>query len=608
MPAVGIRRVVVLDKFGQASLCEINPDNYRCKRLAAQLADQWAHMATGLSRSAVYAHWQASDRYLNFVVAQGYSHVSLNETPEAVVTTLSAWSKSLLGKYGATSKVPYRLTNIVQAQLASAVSDGVVTDGVLCALALGPALIKRPVDRPLDEFGKAELQRMVLAARAHIRALRAIRDWAAKLIEANEHDGITDMAQRTVAEMLAMATSGSPVVVSGALDNTEMLAHFPAEAWSLYRPPSALANSGPSAKGWCVRAVMPATVDLTPFRVLLLATTGIAADEISSLRISDIEWQADGVRLQTNKPRAGRSKGRFFPVSQGGGWSVSGVLESLLEHTRTARALASGQISGELWLSVNWQRPDAECRYLPRQLRQASATTSLGYWLQRVGGVHEVGEVSLPHDLRRIRKAKLSERAIGLQGMFADIAGDEHTTRVFYTHYAHTTSLKVYSASVVSRFQRSLADAVTSGFTAFLKPRAEVPLTALTEALPIELSHARSLRSGEFDMGVVDCRDPFDSPFTVRGKLCGSAPLSCLVCENAVVFTDHLPNVLALVEAMDNIRRSMNPEEWIAIWGAQYDAAVALIESLPESVREAARQRMAQARTDLPSWLQRGAE
>lgn len=192
--------------------------------------------------------------------------------------------------------------------------------------------------------------------------------------------------------------------------------------------------------------------------------------------------------------------------------------------------------------------------------------------------------------------------------MFADIAGDEHTTRVFYTHYAHTTSLKVYSASVVSRFQRSLADAVTSGFTAFLKPRAEVPLTALTEALPIELSHARSLRSGEFDMGVVDCRDPFDSPFTVRGKLCGSAPLSCLVCENAVVFTDHLPNVLALVEAMDNIRRSMNPEEWIAIWGAQYDAAVALIESLPESVREAARQRMAQARTDLPSWLQRGAE
>jgi hypothetical protein len=609
LPSVGVRRIALPKESEGERFSEINPDSYRCARLAAQLADQWVQIAAGQSRSVVHVHRQALDSYLKFVAANGNLRASLDKNPAVVVSTLSAWTKSLLEKYDAQSNMPYRLSNIVQTQMAAAVADGVITDGALSALARGPALVPKAAERPLDEFSKAELKQMILAARAHIRTSKAIRDWAVKALAAYEGGRITDVGKRGVAEMLAMAASGKPVVAPTKLNNAELLEHFPAEAWALYRSPSAAVNQGPSAKQWCVRAIMPVTADLTPFRVLLLAETGVAADEISSLGMSDIEWEPDGVRLQLNKSRAGRSKGRFFTASSGSrGWDVPGVLESLLEHTKYARTLASSEISNALWLSVNWLRHDDEYRYLPQPFRRMNGTSSLGKWLEWVGGVHEVGEISLPHDLRRIRKTKVSERAIDLRGMFADIAGDEHTTQVFYMHYAHTTSMKVYSASVVSRVQQSLADAVASGFTAFLGPRSEVPLTALTEALPIEQSQARSLRSGKLDMGVVDCRDPFDSPFTKKGKLCASAPLSCLICENAVVFTDHLPNILALIEAMDNIRRSMNPEEWIAIWGAQYNAALALIESLPESVREAAQKRVAEARTDLPSWLQRGAE
>lgn len=80
------------------------------------------------------------------------------------------------------------------------------------------------------------------------------------------------------------------------------------------------------------------------------------------------------------------------------------------------------------------------------------------------------------------------------------------------------------------------------------------------------------------------------------------------MCENAVVFTDHLPNIVSLASAMDAARSSMGPEEWIAVWGSQYDAAQALIAALPENVRDTAKQLAAQAHIDLPIWMQGGSQ
>lgn len=603
MPSIGVRRIALPARSGKQRTVEIDPARFRCARLASQLSDQWIEIASGMSRSVVEVQRQALVNYLEYVDEKRISPISLDQHPGAVVASLSLWAKFILTQYDSKSIMPYRMCNIVQTQMTCAMADGVISDEVLAAYVQGPALVEKPRSRPLDEFSKDELQQMVLAARAHVRATRSIRRWAVKTVQDDLAGSISDPSHRCVARMLQDAALGHPVVMPREWNTATLLQHFPAEAWTLYPSPGGAPNKL-SAPLWCVRSMLPLERDLTPFRILLLAATGATADEISSLRTSDIEWDEDGIRLQMTKARANRSKGRFFAgTSRNRGWNVPAMVQSLIDYTEPARAIGVMD-DHALWMAVSGYRV-GENR-LPRPVAFGTGTASLAEWVRSLPAEYGLGELSTPHDVRRIRKTKVSERAVNLQGVMGDIAGDDHTTQVFFNHYAHTTTLKVYSANVISRFQTSLADAVKTGFTAFLSHRSKVPLATLTEALPMERAQAASLRSGALDMGVADCQDPFDSPFTQKGKLCGSAPVSCLSCENAVVFTDHLPNIFALVSAMEAARRSLGPEEWIAVWGAQYDAAQALLAALPENVRASAQRRAEDTATDLPIWMQGG--
>ncbi|WP_131830331.1 site-specific integrase [Mycobacteroides abscessus] len=572
--------------------------------MAAQLADQWLQIASGTSRSVVWVHRQALDSYLKYVDSKTFTSASLDRKPAQVVEALYEWCKQLPAQYTPGSIMPYRLANIVQTQITAAIADGIVTDGLLTAVAQGPSLIAKPSQSPLEEFSKAELNQLVLAARAHVRATRRIRQWAVSTVTAYEAGELGKSHElREVARMLKLASELKLTPETAVLDTDRLSLHFPAEASLLYP------RSGPSdwrgiAARWCYRAVLPVHADLTAFRILLLAGTGASPDEVGALKLSDIEWSDEGVRLQMIKARAGRSRGRFFAGQERhAGWSVPAIMDALLEFTEAARALAPAGVKEKVWVAV-WRRDTQRRPYLPGNASSAPIAAGLGYWIEMIQPLYDTGDISAPHDLRRIRKTRVSQRAIELRGVMADIAADEHTTQVFFSSYAHTTTLKVYSASVMSRFQSTLAEAVRTGFTAFAQQRTKVPLAALTEALPVQETQARDLKSGALDMGVADCQDPYNSPFTQKGKLCASAPLSCFLCENAVVFTDHLPNILALIESMESARKSMGPQEWIATWGSQYDAARALVAALPDNVVHKARGRRPFGSTDLPVWMQ----
>lgn len=608
LPTVGIREVGYLGRGGRSSVAQIDPSAYRCARLAGQLADQWERIAAGQSESVVAIHRQALDAYLNYVANSDGWSASLDRNPAAVVRTLYGWTRTLTENYDETSIMPHRLSNIVQAQIAGATADGIVTDSVLAAVVRGPGLVRKPSPQQLDEFSKNELNDIVRASRAHIRATRATRRWALETIEQYDAGTLMDpklcwIAQMMKQALLCEAVDRPPREWSSATLN-EL---FPKAVQKLFRSGTSTAkgrHGGLSMPAWCRRAVQPYASDLTPFRLLLMAGTGASADEVTSLCMSDIEWTDDGVRLQMTKARAQRSKGRFFPGSRGSnGWSVPDVLRYLVEYTEPARRVASDGLSNQLWIRVYESAKD-ERKYRPTPVPFGAKATSLHEWINMAQSVYDLAPISTPHDVRRIRKAKVSQRAIDLGGVVADIASDDHTTQVFHQHYAHTTTLKVHAAQVMSRFQTALAEAVTTGFTAFLSARSSVPLAALTQGLDIQQAQAKTLKSGGLDMGVVDCRNPFDSPFTKKGKLCASAPLSCLLCENAVVFTDHLPSIIALIAAMDAARGTLGPDQWIATWGAQYNAAQALVASLPDGVRTAAEHESVKAGTDLPAWAQ----
>lgn len=603
---VGVRRLSWPDRDGGTGVSEIDPSKYGCVRLAGQLADQWLQISSGLSRSVVLVHRQALDSYLKYVDRTGLVSASLDRKPAQVVEALYAWSKQLPAQYAAGSIMPYRLVNVVQSQLTAAVADGAVTDALLTAIAQGPSLIAKPLPSPLEEFSKAELNQLILAARAHVRAVRKIRQWALGTIAAYEAGEIDRRQEHgKVARMLRLAAALKLTPRAAVMNPDRLALHFPPEVSQLYPRCGPLDWRGVASQ-WCYRALFPAHVDLTAFRILLLAGTGASPDEIAALTLSDIEWAEDGVRLQLTKARAGRSRGRFFPgAERGRGWSVGAVIDALLEFTEPARALSAPEIKNKVWVAM-WRRSGTERHsYQPGLSNSGHRMAVLAQWIEAVRPIYDIGDISSPQDLRRIRKTKIAQRAIELRGVISDIAADEHTTEVFFTNYAHTTTLKVYSASVMSRFQTNLAEAVRTGFTVFAQQRSTVPLAALTSGLPMQAAQAHDLKSGALDMGVADCQDPYDSPFTQKGKLCASAPLSCLMCENAVVFTDHLPNILALTESMQAARQSMGPDKWIATWGAQYGAAQAMIEALPEELVHEARGRRAQASTDLPAWVQK---
>ncbi|WP_231752511.1 site-specific integrase [Mycobacterium gordonae] len=571
--------------------------------MAGQLADQWIEVAGGRSSSVIDLHRQAVDSYLRFVEKAETPDFNLSLKPEYVVETLVDWSKWLIAKYRESSVMPYRMASVVQAQLAGAVSDGVITDAVLSAVAQGPCLIAKPEEQPLDEFSEDELQQLVIAARAHVRALRKLRKWAEKAVAEYDAGLLTDAIHQRLGQMLKMAAQ-LELVAELEIVEPAILELFPAEAHQLFTLGPFGYSRRFAAVRWCYRSLFPMRADLIPFRVLLMAGTGASADEISSLTLSDVEWPDDGVRLQMTKARAGRSKGRFFPGSaQRNGWDVPSVVAALRSFGEPARTV-SEDCRNQLWVSVTLGSYHGMYRVTPVD----SNKDRLSRWIESVQGLHATGEISVPHDLRRIRKTKVTQRAIELRGVMADIAGDDHTTQVFFSSYGHTTTLKVYAAEVISRFQSTLAEAVKTGFHAFLDERARVDAGTLKAALPIDSTQASDIKSGALDMGLVDCQNPYASPFTTKGKLCASAPLSCLMCENAVVFTDHLPNIIALMKAMDAARTSMGPEEWIATWGAQYGAAQALIAALPASIRHTAEQGSSSVAVDLPAWAPRGTQ
>jgi hypothetical protein len=209
--------------------------------------------------------------------------------------------------------------------------------------------------------------------------------------------------------------------------------------------------------------------------------------------------------------------------------------------------------------------------------------------------------MSVPHDARRLRKTAKTLRVAALGGSVADLAGDDHHVEVFRTHYAHGTTAHVLAGRAVTGAQARVFAVVDRPL--FVDAGAQEALGEVPVAAAAGLSQAQaaSIREGELDMGLVNCRDPYDSPFTPGPGLCHVAPLMCMLCRNAVVFTAQLPRLVLLAEHIDAMRLRLTPERWQAVWGQQ---AAALDELFAQCAAEMPAARAAAAagtaRLDLP--------
>ena len=159
------------------------------------------------------------------------------------------------------------------------------------------------------------------------------------------------------------------------------------------------------------------------------------------------------------------------------------------------------------------------------------------------------------------------EKAIAFRGRISDIA-DDHSEKTFRGHYAHGTTLRVIAGEVITAAQHRWLDTALAGPTVLDENAAQSladPQTATV--LGLDPAEVEALRSGQLNMGVTDCTDPFASPFGRPGQLCPVAPLRCLECRNAFVLPSNLPQLLLFAEHLQKLALRLTPTHFHTLWG-----------------------------------------
>lgn len=108
--------------------------------------------------------------------------------------------------------------------------------------------------------------------------------------------------------------------------------------------------------------------------------------------------------------------------------------------------------------------------------------------------------------------------------------------------------------------------------------------------LQLPASTARSVADGALDTAVGACLDFTHSPFTPDGQACTASFLMCLACPNAVATPTHLPRLLALLDAMDNLA-SVSPSRFEQLYRGHHQRLKHLLSSSTTDVERAAARR-----------------
>ncbi|MFJ5819843.1 hypothetical protein ACIQGT_39050 [Streptomyces sp. NPDC093108] len=596
------------ERRGHATRHSVDPASFRCSVLAAQLADEAVEYVRKMALAnsgcgylmAVRKFAAFTDARLGTAAASARLDGGTVDLPEVI----HEWETALRQEYELRSKAPGRQVGALLTLIAQRADRDQAVPERLRRRALAPPVFRSPKTKPLDEFSNAERIDLRDAARRSVRDLEERlargRDLLARGSDPRE-GGWRDLAN------LAWASSEGLLTVASLAENLPV-------KWKWWPPAlreidpgdDRMRRSGCRALVAGVgRLLFPREIDLMPFRVLLLlGMADTTPEELHDLKLPDIEVTNEGVRLVQRKARAGRVRADLHPAARegGGAWDVPGLVRRLLAATALTREVFD--VEPWLFLAVEPHRDTGAME--ARVARFARPGRRFTHWItaQKDGDGNPL-VISQPHEVRRLRKTAKAARAAILGGTVSDLAGDDHHVEVYRGHYAHGTTAHLLAGRTVNRaqqwvFQRVLDKPVVIDDEA--EVRLEEPQTA--DAVGLSTDQAREMRAGQLDMGLVNCRDPYDSPFTANNQLCHVAPAMCMLCRNAVVFTSQLPRLLMLADHIDTMRTRLEPPRWQALWGQQAAALAELFTECAEQI-PAARQQIENQRLklDLPLGL-----
>lgn len=104
------------------------------------------------------------------------------------------------------------------------------------------------------------------------------------------------------------------------------------------------------------------------------------------------------------------------------------------------------------------------------------------------------------------------------------------------------------------------------------------PETAATK-LGIPVPTLKLLLAGNLDTATTACTDFLNSPFAATaGQPCPASFFACFTCTNAVITPEHLPRLVTLLDALDNVATLVSPARWESDYRDHYARLQAILD------------------------------
>jgi hypothetical protein len=525
----GIRRRAIID-----------PGEFDCSVLASELADLWlAHVdSSDLSLPSASGIATAVKSLCRFVDQQpSASRSSLYGGPLDLLEIIYRWrsvNSSTRAGYAQSLQRLIRRAYQGERPLQTGLSE----------FATGASVPRPTTINPLDEFSHQE---SVVQRRA------ATNDIA--LAESRLKAGVALYeTSYSFRELVAFARTGPgfSVIRNRLFGDAALLA----------RVEAALGHAVPNNAVQAVRQIGSLLAlrhyEALSFQVLLQWATGFSPEQITDTKISDLEFRDGSMIWTTYKARASKLMTPTFedPTSFED-WGTVGLFRRAVDSGELVRRLT--ERPNDLWLvyTVGTRQKGLLLDTLPIQ------KPNFAGWLH-----HHGLTATLPHDRRRIRKTVKSVRT-GISGSAALAAAPDQSLSTFEKHYLPvTTSISAAARTIVRAQNRIFARIIdrspmiwnSSAAAALADGAIEEQLVSVVSSIADEDAIERSLRT-------TACANPTDSPFAPPGEMCLERPFACLRCPNAVIFSDHLPQILSMSDFVESQKTALPPLEYLAHWG-----------------------------------------
>ncbi len=287
---IGLIKVHAEKPGGQVAATTLDVNRYRCRRLARELGEEWQRWAglTATRYGGVRDHYEAINDLLLFC-DRSAPEPDVMDSAGLSVDVLDRWEDDMAGRYSARSDIPgkrasqlFRYLRAIEER-----TPGRLDPAVVKRLTQPPTRPNSASYRPVADFTKGELDRLIVTARRTVRSTERRIAEGRRLVAEGGDPRLTGPWTWPNLVWLA-ARQGLTVEL--------IRAHMP-RWWAQWdesvRAVSSADEGGRGKLGAVValayRHVFPHPIDLMGHFVLLALDTGAAPESIKDLTVDDVD-------------------------------------------------------------------------------------------------------------------------------------------------------------------------------------------------------------------------------------------------------------------------------------------------------------------------------